>query len=232
MGGGVRPRLGDKECARRDRRRARPAHLPPGIDACGPHCTTTFENAHRTVLREVLYRHHPWFGRRVCVHKAVDKADDVVFRCTLDGSQAERWLEVPAWMFDRMACADAEPLTAQPFVSIDALAALSALLDLALKNRTPSVALLSGASRASHDQNRGETHVTRDEKLRERIPTQSTIAPAASDRFVRERPVKRRHRRARMAGAAGGSAGSAHEPDDAVDPRPCCDDSDAAREGG
>jgi hypothetical protein len=42
--------------------------------------------------------------------------------------------------------ADAEPLTAQPFVSIDALAALSALLDLALKDRTPSVALLSGAS--------------------------------------------------------------------------------------
>jgi hypothetical protein len=33
-----------------------------------------------------------------------------------------------------------------------------------------------------------------------------------------------------MAGAAGGSAGSTHEPDDAVDPRPCCDDSDAARE--
>src|SRR5260221_2264522 len=166
-----------------------------------------------------------------CVHKAVDKADDVVFRSTLDGSQADRWLEVPAWMFDRMACADAEPLTAQPFVSIDALAALSALLDLALKNRTPSVALLSGASRASHDENRGETHVTRDGNARERIPTQSTTA-AAADGSVRERSVERRHRRARMAGAAGGSAGGAHEPDDAVDPRPCCDDRDAAREGG
>ena len=33
---------------------------------------------------------------------------DVVFRCTLDGSQADRWLEVPAWMFDRTACPDAE----------------------------------------------------------------------------------------------------------------------------
>ena len=118
-------------------------------------------------------------------------------------------------------------LAAQPYVSIEALAALSALLDLALKDQTPSVALLFSASRASHDQNRGETHVTRDEKHRERIPTQSTIAPA-----VRERPVERRQRRARMAGAAGGSAGSAHKPDDAVDPRPCCDDSDAAREGG
>ena len=200
---------------------------------CAWRCTTTFENAHRTVLREVLYRHHPWFGRRVCVHETVDKADNVVFRCTLDESRAERWLEVPAWMFDRTACPDAEPLTAQPFVSIDALAALSALLDLALKDRTPSAALLSGASRASHDENRGETHVTRDGTARERIPTQSTIA-AAADGSVRERPIERRHRRARMAGAASASAGGPHEPDDAVDPRSCCDDSnsDAAREGG
>jgi hypothetical protein len=195
-------------------------------------CTTRFENAHKTVLREVLYWHHPWFGRRVCIHGAVDKDGFVVFRCTLEESQADRGLEVPAWMFDRTACPDPELLAAQPYVSIEALAALSALLDLALKDQTPSAVLVSGASGASHHQNRGETHVTRDEKFRERIPTQSTIAPAASDRSVRERPVERRHRRARMAGAAGGSAGSAHEPDDAVDPRPCCDDSDAAREGG
>jgi hypothetical protein len=57
-------------------------------------------------------------------------------------------------MFDRTAYPDPELLTAPPFVSIDALAALSALLDLALKDRPPSAALLSGASRASHDQNR------------------------------------------------------------------------------
>ncbi|MGY3619217.1 hypothetical protein ACVJGD_005413 [Bradyrhizobium sp. USDA 10063] len=188
-------------------------------------------NAHRTVLREVLYRHHPWFCLRACVHGRVEKADDVAFRCSLDGSQADRWLEVPAWMFDRAACPDAEPLTAQPFVGIDALAALSALLDLALKDRTPSAALLSGASRASHEQNRGETHVTADGSARERIPTQSTTAAAAADGSVRERPVERRDRRAGMAGSAGRSAGSAHEPDDAVDPRPCCDDRDAAREG-
>lgn len=51
--------------------------------------------------------------------------------------------------------------------SITGLAALSALLDLALKDQTPSVVLLAGASRASHDQNRGEIHVTREDKLRE-----------------------------------------------------------------
>jgi hypothetical protein len=31
------------------------------------------------------------------------KAGYVVFRCTLEESQAVRWLEVPAWMFDRTA---------------------------------------------------------------------------------------------------------------------------------
>src|SRR3984893_15299349 len=219
IGGGVRPRLGDKECARRDRRRARPAHLSPGIDACGPHCTTRFENAHRTVLREVLYRHHPWFGRRVCVHGAADKAGCVVFRCTLDGSQADRWLEVPAWMFDRTACPAPQLLAAQPFVSIDALSALSALLDLAWKDQTPSAVLLSGASRASHDQNQGESHVAADGDARKRIPKESTTTATAADGSVRERPVERRYGRARMVRAAGGSAGEPHEPDDAVDPR-------------
>src|SRR5260221_12121154 len=170
---------------------------------CACHCTTRFENAHRTVLREVLYRHHPWFGRRVCIHGTVDKAGYVVFRCTLEGSQADRWLEVPAWMFDRTAYPDPGLLAAQPYVSIEALAALSALLELALKDQTPSAVLLSGASRASHDQNRGETHVTRDDKLRERVPTQSTTAPAVSDRSVQERPVARRQPLARMSRAAG-----------------------------
>src|ERR1700755_327863 len=92
----------------------------------GQRYTTRFENAHRTVLREVLYRHHPWFGRQVCVHGAVDKAGDIVFRCTLDGSRADCWLKDQAWMFDRTACPDPEILTARPFVSIEALAALSA----------------------------------------------------------------------------------------------------------
>src|SRR4029077_20213776 len=179
---------------------------------CAWRCTTTFENAHRTVLREVLYRHHPWCGRRVCIHGAVDKDGFVVFRCTLEAAQADRGLEVPAWMFDRTACPDPGLLAAQPYVSIAALAALSALLDLALNDQTPSAVLLSGASGASHDQNRGETHVTRDEKLRERIPTQSPTAPAAPDRSVGEHPIEGRHRPARMAGAAGGSASSAHEP--------------------
>ena len=50
--------------------------------AAGPY-TTRFENAHGTVFRELLYHWHPWFGMRVAIHETVDKADGVVFRCTL-----------------------------------------------------------------------------------------------------------------------------------------------------
>jgi len=64
---------------------------------------------------------------RVAIHEAVDKADGVVFRCTLSGSAADRLLEVPAWMFDRARCLDPS-LTASPFVSMDALSVLSDLL--------------------------------------------------------------------------------------------------------
>src|SRR6202007_2509000 len=188
----------------------------PRPSASASHYTTTFENAHRTVLREVLYRHHPWFGRRVCIHGAVDKADQVVFRCTLEESQADRWLEVPAWMFDRTACHDAGLLTAQPFVSIEALAALSVLLDLALKDRTPSAAPLSGACGGSHDQNRGASHVKPDRNAKERIPTQSTTA-AAADGSVRRRP-EQCYRRAGMGGAAGGRGGGADRPEYPVVP--------------
>jgi hypothetical protein len=49
-----------------------------------------------------------------------------------------------------------EPAFGSSAVCWYALTALSALLDLALKDQTPSAALLSGASRASHDQNQGE----------------------------------------------------------------------------
>jgi hypothetical protein len=86
-------------------------------------CTTKFKNTHGTVFRGSLYYHlHPWFGMRVVIHEAVDKSDGVVFRCTLSGSTAGRWLEVPAWMFDRAACPHPPRLTASPFVSVDARA--------------------------------------------------------------------------------------------------------------
>ena len=121
--------------------------------------TTRFKNAHGTVFRELLYRWHPWFGVRVAIHAAVEKADGVVFRCTLSGSAADRWLEVPAWMFDRAACPHPSRLTTSPFVSMHALSMLSDLLRQALKSPLSSPnAPHSGASKSSHDQNRGEAH--------------------------------------------------------------------------
>ena len=67
----------------------------------------------------------------MAIHEAVDKADGVVFRCTLSGSAADRWLEVPAWMFDRARCLDPSPLTASPFVSMDALRSSAAGIEAA-----------------------------------------------------------------------------------------------------
>jgi hypothetical protein len=142
------------------------ARRPPVLVVCsrerhgaGWRCTTGFKNAHETVFRELLYHWHPWFGMRVAIHEAVDKADGVVFRCTLSGSAADRWLEVPAWMFERAMCPDRSRLTTSPFVSMDALSALSDLLRQTLKSPlSSSNAPHSGASKSSHDQNRGEAH--------------------------------------------------------------------------
>src|ERR1700751_6174340 len=99
--------------------------------SCGrlPHegvlrCTTGFKNTHGTATRELLYPWHPWFALWVAVHEAIDKADGVVFRCSLSGSDAGRWLEVPAWMFERSACAVAR-------IATDAHADLAALIMLA-----------------------------------------------------------------------------------------------------
>ena len=154
---------------RRRSPRARPpsAYGLPAPGAAVARCTTRFSNAHRTVCRELLYRLHPWFECDVFVHSAIDKADGGVFRCTLDGSEAGRWLEIPAWMFDRAACVtDVRSLT-DPFVSLEALGALSALLDQVLKTDAPSSnARLRDAYGISRDQNRGETHGREDESQR------------------------------------------------------------------
>ena len=151
----------------------------------GRDCTTRFENAHRTLRREVLYWLHPWASREVSVHAVIDKADGVVFRCTPDGSETERWLEIPAWMFDRASCAQDQALTTHPFVGLDALMDLSALLDRSMKIAGQSSnTRLSGAWGTSRDQNRGETHGSEDGGVRGCGSTQPA-ARSASDGPVR-----------------------------------------------
>ena len=46
------------------------------------------------IVRELLYPWHPWFAHRVAVHEAIGKSNDLVFRCTLSGSDADRSVEV------------------------------------------------------------------------------------------------------------------------------------------
>jgi hypothetical protein len=98
------------------------------------------KNAHGTEVRELLYRWHPWFGLRVGVHESIKRPDGVVFRCELEVSEANRWLEIPAWMFDRTACARVR-LAAHAHADLSALIALGALLQgcctTALQRRMP-----------------------------------------------------------------------------------------------
>ncbi len=98
-----------------------------------------------------LYPWHPWCGLQVAVHEATTRADGIAFRCTLTGSGGDRWLEVPAWMFDRATCPDQARLTAMPSVSLIALTALAKLL-----RQASSSAPHPGASSSSHEQIRRE----------------------------------------------------------------------------
>ena len=79
------------------------------------------QNAHGIVFRELLYPWHPRSTLRVAVHEAIGKADGEVFRCMLSGLASDRWLEVPAWMFERIACPDQRHLVTSSFASMRAL---------------------------------------------------------------------------------------------------------------
>ena len=206
----------------------RPGCAGQGSNAGADDCTIRLENAHGTEFLEVLYRHHPWFGRVIGVHGVVAKSDGVYFRCAVDGCHADRWLEVPAWMFERPSCPGDLQLTAAPFVSLGALGELSALLDQALKTSTASSnAPVSGASRSSHDQIRGEADASDDGDEQRQA---RAAAWASADGPVRQRQAGGRRRTA-LAGAAGASTVGADGADGAVDPRPRRQDRSASSKG-
>ena len=175
-----------------------------GSNADAGHCTRRFKNAHRTILRELLYPWHPWFGKLVAIHETIDKVGGVVFRCTLGGAHADRWLEIPAWMFDRAACPDPPRLVTMPFVNVSALSALFDLLPQALKKRpsSSSKAPLPRASKFSHDQNR------REDDHAEIGATAGDPAQGPKASGKRRRSAKRSVQRA-VAHADAGVAGSA-----------------------
>ena len=160
------------------------------------------------------------FARRVAVHEAIGKSNDLVFRCTLSGSDAGRAMEIPAWMFDRAACAEAR-LTAAPYVSAAALSALRDLLRHALKDTSASSSVpVSGVSRTSRDQKQREADACQENG----IPDQAdgvSAGPRAAARPVRRRSPQGRSGYASMAGTAGGDTGSAGRSDGAADPGAC-----------
>jgi hypothetical protein len=102
----------------------------------------------------------PWSGLRIGIHEAIERPGGVVFRCDLTASDANRWLEIPAWMLDRSACAEVR-LAVEPHTNLSALVMLGALLrDVRNGRSTTSDAADSSVSPLPGDQNQGETHAT------------------------------------------------------------------------
>jgi hypothetical protein len=131
-------------------------HPCPMTNECAWRCTTRRRNAHGIAEYELLYPWHPWAGCLVHIHEVVEKAGREVFRCSRSGRASARWLEIPAWMFDRAAHA-AWRVGAAPYVDIAVLTALATLLqDVTSVSGAPSQLRDSSAAFGSHDANRGD----------------------------------------------------------------------------
>jgi hypothetical protein len=175
-------------------------------------CTTKIQNTHRTEKREVLYPWHPWAGRVVNVHEAIEKASGRVARCSLDGEATHRSLELPTWMLDRVACAPMR-IDAHPWVDIASLDALTTLLaDVSVAGGVSSNIPFAAAQVVSRDANRGD---------HDAMPAQGASRPSIQDGTVRS--VRGTQRRggadAAMGRTSGGGSPGADTPDGAVAPR-------------
>ena len=182
----------------------------PSVAACG--CRKRRQNAHRTEERQVLYELHPWFGRPVRLHEVLEKSGGKVFRCSCDDDAVGRRLELPGWMFDRVACAPIRTV-AVPLVELAALQALRLLLTVALRQRVrgdaSSTAPDFDAAFASHDQTRreGDARATK-------------ASSSASDRRRADRAARRtRLRQPNLGGASVADPRGAERADDAPSPR-------------
>jgi hypothetical protein len=131
---------------------------PPASDsqdwnAAAPRCRRRQHNAHVTERREVLYPWHPWFGMTVHIHQVVEKRLIGTLRCSVDGAASGRWLELPAWMFDRAICLPIT-LASSPRAHLAALQSLRELF-IELRQSLPAMAAAgSGAQKNPRHQNR------------------------------------------------------------------------------
>ena len=93
-------------------------------------CTTEVCNAHKTSLREVKYRWHPWHGKTVLVRGEACRGGRVVLQCVRDELKGFPTLEIPEWMFDSRVCSRMYS-TAFPHVDCASLLTLKHLISAA-----------------------------------------------------------------------------------------------------
>ena len=98
--------------------------MPDGADHC---CITRRRKTHITDTRELVYPWHPWASQQVYVHRAVNKAAEAMFHCSLDSTSGRRLLQIPQWMFDSVTMCSVR-LTSCAVVDSASLQALKALL--------------------------------------------------------------------------------------------------------
>lgn len=96
-------------------------------DARGARCTTRRSHTHNPEIREVLYRWHPLYGRRVGVMQILEKPGTTIYRCSFEGSDDSRTCEIPQWMCDVTVCQSTRAAEI-PEVDICALGELRTLL--------------------------------------------------------------------------------------------------------
>src|SRR5215217_4814226 len=189
----------------------------PEASAAGRNCTTRRRNAHGTEEREVLYPWHPWAGCLVHVHEVIEKTSGAVARCHRSNDPSGCCLEVPLWMFDRVACTTMRTASG-PQVDLSAILALTALLadkrgDRSADRPPSSTPRVPKADWISHAGNRGDAHAT---------PSEPSTRPAVQTNPVRS--IRSLHRQGSdpspgMADATIRDAPGADGSDRAPDPR-------------
>ena len=164
-------------------------------------CTTRRRNAHRTgnaEEREVLYPWHPWAGCVVHVHEVIEKGAGEVLRCSRNAVDADRWLELPAWMFDRAACLPMR-IDDRPRVDVAALSALGALLAVAAALSSPSSnAPVLGAAREPLQPESGRCPCDAGTAVRDlqgQVHSSTLFGPSGTANCARPGPAWRRSRR-------------------------------------
>ena len=195
--------------------------------ACG--CRKRRQNAHGTEERQVLYELHPWFGRPVRLHEVIEKSGGKVFRCSCDDAAVGRRLELPGWMFDRVACA-AIRTVAVPLVEVAALQALRLLLTVALRQQVGGDASSTtpdfDAALASHDQTRreGDARATK--------ASSSASGRKRADRTARRARLRQPTAESSLGGASVADPRGADRSDDAPSPRSRAERSSSGRAEG